>query len=111
MISNESRKKEAKRLEDLAPSCVFTISAPTYVKRQSKELTDYNFMGVEAYEISSYKDSPSLSAMGGLAKKCEELKAETIVEVKPAVLPYVKGVPYSNDRIYLIGTALIPRKD
>jgi len=113
MISNEKRESEAERLEALAPDCVFTIGAKACETMLEIELSDYFPIGVEAYEQTSYNDGsiyqPHLSARAGLAKLCEELGAKAIVNVRPGIIQHHTG-PYAKpDRVYLIGTALMPK--
>jgi len=108
------RKKEAERLEQKAIDCVFTMSASDYVASINERLSLYILKSVEAYEQYSYNHGvesfPPVSARAGLAKLCEELGAEAIVDVKPAIIPHGTGAYAGGDRLYLIGTALIPRK-
>ena len=122
-FEREQRKimRETKELEEKAKKCVLTVSASDYVTSVNKELRNYMFQGVNAYEraeVEIFADCgydeqrivehiPYLSAQGGLAKICEDLEAEVIVDVKPTVIPSIGRRP---NMIYLIGTALIPKE-
>ena len=108
-------KEDAKRLEEKASDCIFTVSASDFARVKGVDLKDYSLKGVEAVAYTEGGEAcdraPSPSAMGGLARLCEELGAEAVVDVRPTVLPTTDEGRYSQrDRVYLIGTALIPKQ-
>ena len=108
----EEYKKEVKRLESKAVNCVVTVSASEYVKANNNDISNYLLKGVQAQDkregVVDGLPDVSVSAMAGLAKLCEELKAEVIVDVKPAVIPCNTNTSYKPMALlYLIGTAMV----
>lgn len=113
MVSDKKLESEAKRFEALAIDCVFPTSAKGCATMLGIELSDYFPKGVEAYEQHAHHDGgrqyPNLSARAGLAMLCEQLGAKVIVDVRPGIIPYHTGPYAPSDRVYLIGTALVPK--
>jgi phosphoenolpyruvate carboxylase len=83
----EEYRKERQRLIEKAQSYVLTMSARDYAEGVGKRLSDYDFMSVFKEDLKY------------MVQRGEEIGAEVIVDARL----------FSSD--YLLGTALIPKKN
>ena len=119
-FEEEERKKnyEYRRviseLELIVDKFILTVSASDYVQSIGKNLQNYELRHISAKDKNVYFDIKNendiqeevyLPAAVGLAEKGTEIGAEVIVDVRPS-----HHVWHSDSDLYLIGTALIPKK-
>ena len=94
----------------LAPDFLLTISSHDYADLVSKSLSDFEFKGVYASHFQrKYQslDGTVLKCQGKLIEKAQNFVATVVVNVIPSLVVLadedIKG-------IYMMGTALIPKK-
>ena len=120
-FNKEERKKKdeyeraVSELELKVDKLILTVSASDYVQSVGKNLHDYELRHVSAEGKKIYFDVNNengmqervyLPAAVGLAEKGTELGAEVIVDVRPS-----HNTWYNCSDLYLVGTALIPKKN
>jgi len=91
---------EISKLEEKGPSYVLTISAEAYIQSVGKSLTDYNFRLVSG-EAGYCGEQVYESALARITRSGIEFGAEAIIDVHP----------YGCYSEYLMGTAMIPRRE
>lgn len=78
---------------------ILTISATEYCRSENTSITDYDFMGIHV-EKSTYYSNP----------RPEKVLAKNVPKGTEAVVGYHFFMNPQADKLYVGGTALIPKK-
>lgn len=95
----EAKEKQRKELWEKAQNYVFTVSASDYARSKGKDLSGYDLRCVYAEE---YRNEDALTQ---ITRRGMAIGAEAIVDVRSS-----HDTGYSSSSLFLIGTALILRK-
>jgi len=98
-----------KKIEEMASHYLLTISPETYVASQGKSLADYNMIGIDAEGTGGSLEEAVHKMKNNMVSKALDLSAEVVVKVEPRL--EVLSASLYERMIYVVGTALVPRKN
>lgn len=97
---------------------LLTISAAEYVRANVKDLESYELVGIDASYTNEFHygnkiGSAVKNARSALLSEAQSIGAEAVVDIRCSISQSFARTDYSSYHyrdVYLMGTALIPRK-